>query len=74
MTMRSLNPDTSILNQWEGSVDHVDLWFQIVVERPVLQPEVYSHLIPIERPKITGLYADYLIPLDIHNARGYSDY
>jgi DNA-binding CsgD family transcriptional regulator len=66
----SVNLDLSILKKWEGSIDHVDVWFQGLVNKPTVQAEIYSRFLPTKDLQQTGFYADFLVPLDIRYGMG----
>ena len=67
---KSHNLDLNIIQKWEGSVDHVDVWYQHVIEAEPTTAHVYSDLLPLRELKQTGFHSDFLVPLDIQFAMG----
>ena len=62
--------DLAIVEKWQGSRDHVDLWLQRLPDLSPGQPYVSTELVPLSRLKKSAHYADILRPSAIEFSLG----
>jgi len=62
--------DLGIMSRWQGSKDHIDLWYQSLARAAPRQAYLYSQLVPSRRLCQSAFYADFLRISDVEYGVG----